>query len=284
MRALPVLFVLGLLLLSGCSGHKPKAAAGPTDTANSLPQGVINILEGTVTGPDLIPLAGVNVTINGLGQSNMTDHAGGYHFENVPPRDYIITATKEGYRQKPQRAVIQEDAIFQLDFILEEIPIEVPYHTTRDKVLFISCELSYQSSPDNPTRADCGSSIPSAQPQSAKFDFDRLAAQVQTEFKWEPKTSAAKFLTITIDSLGDNAVEFAHDKGESGMKAVVSQSLMRKNFPEGGTIRVKVDSASGVLGDESAVDWGLAFQQDCTVWFTVFYVEPGPPAFTAIPK
>src|SRR5688500_2216632 len=124
MRTWIVLATAMLLLASGCMGSK-QVKAVPTETdPNMLPAGVTNILEGTVTGPDLSPIVGANVSINDLRWSNVTDASGFYRFESLPPSDYIITATMEGYRLKQQRAIIEDDAIFQLDFQLEEIPLE----------------------------------------------------------------------------------------------------------------------------------------------------------------
>jgi hypothetical protein len=286
MRPWLAVSIILLLLASGCMGGKSKQTADPTSTdPDSLPAGVSNILEGSVTAADQTPLAGVNMTINGLGWSNITNEAGYYRFESLPPKDYIITANKEGYRPKPQRAVIQDDAIFQLDFSLEEVPNEAPRHTTTPQTFLIACEIAHQTAPDNPQRQSCVSTLQLPDnKQTHDFDIERGAAQVQAEFFWDKQSEAAKMLYVTAEAPGESGVQFAYDKGETGMKVVISQSLMKKSYPDGGKVRITVNAAPGFLGDESAADWGLMLQQKIDCQFTVFYIEPGPPSFTAKPQ
>jgi hypothetical protein len=267
---------------AGCAA-KPPAEEPYEYGPDELPPGVTNILEGIVKGPELFPLEGALVKLNGFEENRTTDEGGYYRFESLPPRDYTITASKEGYRPKAQRAILEDDKIFQLDFVLEEVPLERPYDRTQDFRGLISCQAAYQTNPDTTQRPNCGSNDPQNK-QFKDFDFGPGAAQIQIELLWEPASSAAKILTITVESLGDNAIQFAHDRGESPIKAVVSQSLVTRNLPDGGRIRVLAESAPSVTGDESALDVGLALQQPFVLYFTVFYIEPGPPNFSAIPK
>lgn len=283
-RPLLAFALVSVLLLAGCAGGGKSANASPTPTdPNVLPPGVHNVLEGTVQTTDLIPLEGARVLLNGREDNRTTDPAGYYRFENLEPGDYIVTSSLEGYRPKQQRAIIEEQKIFQLDFMLEEIPSTQPYHTLQEFRGKIACQVAYQTTPENTQRPNCGAVDPNNR-QQKDFDIEPGAAQVQVELVWTQSTAGSRILTITAESLGDNGVQFAHDRGETGLKVVISQSLLRKNMPDGGKIRILVEAAPSITGDEAALDAGLAFQQDFTIYFTTFYIEPGPPSFSAIPK
>lgn len=277
--------VVVLLLASGCAGKNDgKAEPSASLDPNSLPEGVTNVLEGTVQGIDFYPVDNATVRINGLEDNTTSDEAGYYRFESLPPRDYIITVTKEGYRPKSQRAILEDDKIFQLDFIMEEVPLEQPYHRMQEFNGLIFCQLAYQTTPDNTQRPQCAPPGDPLNRQDHLFDVMPGGAQVVVEVVWTQTTAASKMLTITVESLGDNAIQFAFDKGESPLRTVVSQSLLRQNMPEGGKLRVLMEAAPSITGDEAATDVGLALQQGFKVYFTVFYIEPGPTSYSALPK
>lgn len=277
-------FVLLLFLLAGCAGKAGPSAtsAGPEPNGDVLPPGATNLLEGTVKTVELAPLEGVLIQLEGTNQTRETDDSGSYRFESLPPRDYIVSAAKEGYRTKTQRAVIEDDRIFQLDFVLDPVPSARPYHETAQFTGLIACQLHYQTSEDNPQRPNCGL-VDVNNAQSKTFFVNPGAAQIVVELQWTPRTMLATELTLTVQSLGEDGVQFAHDHGDSVLKVVVSEAIIRKNFAQGGEIQTFVESGPSVTGDEAAADVGLAFQQDYTVHLTVFYHEIGPPTFSAIP-
>ncbi|HLE47939.1 MAG TPA: carboxypeptidase-like regulatory domain-containing protein, partial [Candidatus Thermoplasmatota archaeon] len=223
--------------------------------------------------------------INGMEYNTTTDDAGYFRFESLEPRDYIITAQKEGYRPKSQRAIIEDDKIFQLDFILEEVPRDLPYNTTVPFNGRISCQFAYQTTPDNTQRPKCiPADVDPTNDPDQLFDVLPGAAQVLVEVVWTQGSAAAHELTVTVESLGDNGVQFAYESGESTLRTVVSQSLIKQNMRDGGKLRVLVEAAPSLTGDEAATDAGLAFQQPFTIYFTTFYIEPGPVNYSAAPK
>lgn len=274
------LLLILVLLVAGCAGQAgPKASTGPSDP-NVLPPGVENVLEGTIRGVDLLPIPEVNVTVTGLSDFQSTDDAGYYRFENLVPRDYVVTAQKEGFRPKSQRALIEDGAIHELNFTLEELPIEKPRNTTLDAAGFIACQLSHQSAPDNRQRTGCGEGLPNNK-QVHDFTVDAGAAQLQIELFWTKRSDAARNLNMVAESLGTSAVTYADETGATGLKVPVAQSLLEKTIPAGGKVRVTVQAAPGLLDDADGADVGVAFQQDYAVFFTIFYVTPGPTNFTA---
>lgn len=279
---LSVLVLTLTLLLAGCAG-KAKVDPNATEpTGDVLPPGVTNLLEGTVKSVDLEPMEGVQVRLDGTNQSRTTDASGTYRFQSLEPKDYIVVASKEGFRPKTQRAVIEDDRIFQLDFILDPVPTASPYHETQQYTGLIACQAHYQTAEDNAQRPNCGEGVDNNNAQRRIFSVQPGIAQVVLELVWTPRSSLATELTMTVQTLGDNGVVFAYDQGTSVLKVVVSEAIVRKYFGAGGEIQTIVESGPSITGDEAAADVGLAFQQDYTIYLTAFYHEVGPPSFTAI--
>lgn len=275
------LLLVLLLLAAGCAG-KPTPQAGPVASdPDRLPPGVENVLEGTVRGVDLLPIADVGITVSGVSDFQATDESGYYRFENLPPRDYIVTADKEGYRAKSQRALVADGVIYELNFTLEERPVAKPYNTSRDQAGFIACQLSVQTAPDNRQRAGCGDGLPN-QKQVHDFTIDAGAVQLQIELHWTKRSDAARNLQLVAESLGSGAVTYGDETGGTGLKIVVASSLIEKTIPQGGKVRLSVHSAPGLLDAPSGPDVGVSFQQDYKVYVTSFFVEPGPQNFSAL--
>lgn len=284
------LFLASLLLLlplSGCFGadDSSKQAAPIEEDPNALPEGVTNILQGRVLGSDEGPIADVTVELISLNATNATNELGEYRFMNLEPRDYLVVASKEGYRTVTQRAIVEEGNIYELNFLLVERPNIVPYDELHIFKGFISCQFAYGTNPENQQRQDCGTADPNNN-QAKEFTLGVNAAQVQIEAVWTKKSDAAKELSMTVESVGfgHQDIIFGQDNGETGMKMVVSQSLVQKYYPLGGQLRISMAAAASLFGDEAAADGGLALQQDFTLYVSIFYVEPGPNSYSAVPK
>src|SRR5687768_8528948 len=93
-----------LLIIAGCGGESAPEAA--TTDSDVLPAGVTNRLEGTIQGPDLLPLEGALVEILGHNETKTTGPDGYYAFDNLPPRDYTLVVRKDGFKAKQARAIV----------------------------------------------------------------------------------------------------------------------------------------------------------------------------------
>src|SRR5687767_14120354 len=87
------------MMLAGCAGKGKEAAPAPSEEDPfALGQGVTNVLQGIILSGDGLPLEAVYVTLPALPDVNATTNPlGEYRFENLEPRDYIVTAQKEGW-------------------------------------------------------------------------------------------------------------------------------------------------------------------------------------------
>lgn len=283
------LVVVILVLAAGCMGQsKPKetTAAPTTSDPYALPEGVDNILRGRVTAADQSPLANATVEVISLQLNQSTTADGTYQFQDLEPHDYLVVVSKEGYRTKTQRAIVEDGRIFELHFQLDEKPLEAPWNETLEFSGIISCEFAYATNPENVQYSSCS---PPADPNNKQYkDFyvKPGAAQIQIQAVWTKTTETSKNLAMSIESIGfgHQDIQFGHQHGESGIKMTIGQTLSQKYYAAGGTVRVTLNAAPSVTGDESALDVGFAFQQGFDVYFTVFYIEPGPPTYSAIPS
>jgi hypothetical protein len=289
-RSLLFVIVLGTLL-AGCAG-KTKAPPASTEAEDpyALGDGVTNVLQGLVLSADGLPLEAALVKLPAVENLNTTTNAfGEYRFENLEPRDYIVVVEKEGYRTKTQRAIVEDGKIFQLDFKVEERPSTAPYSEVLPWTAFLSCQVAYASNPESVEKRDCAEAQtgvyvdPNNDPVE-DFAFGSGGAQIVVEATWVPTQSASRNLSIAVSSVGlqSGDIEFGSTTGPPGLKVPIGQSLMGRYFSQGGQIRVELAAAPGALNRPDDYDAGFTMQQDVNVYVTVFYIDVGPPGYSAI--
>lgn len=289
MRGPSVLLFLAFLgtLLSGCAEPaKPVATSEPIDDPYALGEGVTNVLQGRVLSPDETPLADAVVELISLRLNVTTNEVGEYRFESLEPRDYLVVASKDGYRTKTQRAIIEDGKIYELNFKLDEKPLALPYDELQTWTGMLACQAAYATNPEATTHYNCGEALDTVNDDWQEFSFAPGGAQVVIEAAWQPTQSASTSLMMTVESVGfgHQDLVFGQISGESPLKLPISQSMMSKYYPQGGTIRVQMATATGALGQPDTYDVGFAVQQGFDVYVTIFYIEPGPPNFSAVPE
>ncbi|MBI2078951.1 MAG: carboxypeptidase regulatory-like domain-containing protein [Euryarchaeota archaeon] len=273
------------LLLAGCAGGKPaQTDPVPTEDGEGLPEGVLNVLLGTVVGPDQAPVMNATVEISSLGMVTNTTEAGEYEFVNLEPRDYYVSVSKEGFVTRSARAIVEDGRVFELNFQLEEKSLEVPYNTTLPFSGFISCQFAYATNPENVQYQDCGGALDANNQVVKEYVVGPNSAQVIIEAEWVPKQDLAERLTMVVESVGfgHQDIVFGQVSSTSPVRMPIDPLVMRKYYPTGGKIRVTFSAAPSLDGDY--LDVGLAFQQDYKLYATVFYVDPGPPGFSYVKK
>lgn len=281
---LVILIVLGTALAGCADKAKPVATAEPTEDPYALGEGVTNVLQGRVLAPDETPLASVMVELISLKLNVTTNDAGEYKFESLEPRDYLVVATRDGYRTKTQRAIIEDGKIFELNFKLDERPLTAPYNEVQTWTGMLACQAAYASSPDVTTHQNCGEALEGVNDDWEEFTFSPGGAQLVIEAFWQSTQSASTQLCLTSESVGFGHQDliFGEVCGESGLKLPISQTMMSKYYPQGGTVRVQMSAATGALGQPDSYDVGFAVQQEFDIFVTIFYIEPGPPNYSAM--
>jgi Carboxypeptidase regulatory-like domain len=109
--ARPALF---LVLLSICLGGGAPAFAQAIGTAGTV--------EGTVTDPSHAVIAGAAVTIEnavtGYKRGTTTDETGKFRFDNIPPNNYQLTVSADGFEVGRQTLAIRTPVPMTLDITL----------------------------------------------------------------------------------------------------------------------------------------------------------------------
>lgn len=287
MRSVGVLLLALAIVLAGCAGDdggSSGATDGPGASGDNETQ-IRNGIEGIVQSEDLLPLERAKVEIISLNLTVFTNSEGQYRFANLEPRDYLVVAEKEGFRTLTQRAIVQDETIHELNFQLEARSTETPYSETLPADGLVSCKFVYGLDPESMQHHDCGSFDPNNQ-DTHEFEVQRNAAQIVVEANWEPTQDGAKHMMLTVESVGFGHQDliFGSITGPPGVKISVAQTITEKYYPEGGVIRTKMDAGPSITGDEAGLDGGVVLQQNFEVFVTVFYVEPGPPTFSALPN
>jgi len=104
MKAIAILAILLLII--------PFAASIPFAV---LPDVGVN---GTVTNVSLEPIEGAEVTILGLGLTDITDENGNYFIRDVPAGTYDIVASKKGFNPVNKQFTFDATGVVTIDFIL----------------------------------------------------------------------------------------------------------------------------------------------------------------------
>ncbi|HLE46769.1 MAG TPA: carboxypeptidase-like regulatory domain-containing protein [Candidatus Thermoplasmatota archaeon] len=284
MRGFWIVLVASALLVSGCASSKPKdAEPTTTEDEDGLPEGINNVLLGTVVGPDSIPIGNATVEVLSVGMKSNTTEVGEYEFTNLEPRDYLIAVTKEGYRTKTQRAIVEDGKVFELNFQLEERPLDVAYNETLPFSGFIACQVAYATNPENVQYQDCGAADPNNKVVK-EYEINPGGAQVIIEAEWVANQALAERLTMAVESVGfgHQDLVFGQISGPSGLRMPIEEQVMRKYYPEGGKIRVSFSAAPNL--DNDYLDVGLAFQQNYKLYASVFYIDPGPPGYSYLKR
>ncbi|HEX8639139.1 MAG TPA: carboxypeptidase-like regulatory domain-containing protein, partial [Pyrinomonadaceae bacterium] len=106
MKKLPVLFLAAIFLIVSA------AAQSPTRT-----------ISGVVKDPNGAVIAGARIFLSGSRgrpqQSAVTDENGVFGFANLPPDNYEIRVSAEGFASQAKPVQVTADAISNLEFVLQ---------------------------------------------------------------------------------------------------------------------------------------------------------------------
>jgi hypothetical protein len=276
---LPFLLLLGLAL-SGCAGKGSPEGGDASPTAPSFQ----NAIQGRVTSIDYIPLAGVRLDILSVNASTTTNATGEYRFTDFQPREYLVAASKDGFKPKTQRALVAADQVFQLDFVLEDAPVVTPHKEVLDRQGTIACDLVYGADPEGRSHSNCAPIVPDN--RIHEFNIKGGPSQIIIEAFWEPTTLAANQLTLSVESVGfgEQDLIFGTHVGPSGTKITLGQTLAERYYGKDGVLRTRMSGGASITGDESGPDAGLALQQTFTIYVSVFYAQFAPPNYSAGPS
>lgn len=264
--------LIAAILLSGCT--KPDE---PVVASEVLP----GVVMGTVTDVALVPLAGVNVTVEGANQSALTDATGAFRFE-LPPGEHVLLAALAGYKVGAQRASVASAQTAALAFVLEQLPKEEPYSVPQEANGLLGCRALLVASGEA-TDVPCGANDPN---ERARLEFpvdtvEELGGAV-VEAVWEPSSSAGATLQLTVSrASGSELVPLGVAEGEERI-AIALPARLLADLQAGESLVAELAAAGSLTDEEAGVDGAIVVQQPFTVYVTLFYRSEPPAGYSAV--
>ncbi len=291
----PVL-LLAALALAGCFGGDDPAPdsldLAEDGDAIDTRTGPRPSVEGHVRDAAGGPLAGTLVEVQNENLTSTTNGTGYYSFDGlVDNQVYVLIAALDGYGRVAQQFVAIDDKVIQLDFTLEAIPEEEPFHEVLERSGLLSCQVRIIAGGDHGgtgQEVDQGcSGFAGEDPNAADtlaFAVAEGAVGLVIEVAWDSTQPLADFLEVTAETtgFGDLDSRLGSVIGPSPLKVEVAQDNVAKYYTEaGGGLRV-IAAAHPEDDDEAAGGAAVAFQQPFTAYVSMFFVEPNPPTYTAL--
>lgn len=144
---LPLLLVAGLVL-AGCSdGPKAKddgvlSALEDVEVDTTATTGAIR---GVVVDDAIRPLAGVNVTLAPGDLTTLTDDAGQFVFEGLPPAVYFVAVHAFGYADSQSSVDVVAGAAASVRVLMNAVYTPVPLHQVHHYEGFMQAFVSFAS-------------------------------------------------------------------------------------------------------------------------------------------
>lgn len=247
-----VLVLLISSLLAGCTDNEPPES-GPT-----MPEP--GTIEGQVLDDAGLPVPDATVRLLHSTHNATTGTNGDFRMGDVGPGPAVLVATKSGYSTQTQRGNLTPgDRIF-VEFNLQEGPRADPRHETLVFDGLIPCGLVAGLS--------CGPLVEGEMPRH-HFEVDPGLAGIVLELQWSATEPVAQTLRLDATAATPQACGEMFATGTGGS---VLQIQDTQGFPIAGGHLCAL-----VLPEEDA-----AFQQEYTLYVTLFYHAEPDSGFTAI--
>lgn len=294
LRRAPV-FLLFFLVLSGCAQAPPVT---PTETGPPPlvpPEADYGGVEGYVVGPDLLGLSNASVNAQGTNFSTLTDVDGYYALLPLPPGEYKLEANASGHQIIARAVSIGAGMSERADFTLPPIPAPEPYvdeSFTRNGQIQCTFRANVKpaSTNTNPSCSDLakeqtGAYVPPT--QGANLTLSPFVGGVLIEIEWQGSVPALheKLCVAIRVSESDTWQQF---EGPSILRvelgptllAELSQFAGRDYAATGGQLFFNLYPGEAASTDLLAA--GGTFQQEYTMYVTVFYRQPPIPQFSRV--
>lgn len=307
-----VRLVVIVLLLAGCLSPGEETATVGTNSGDApSPQAVAEFdettgaIEGVVTGDSLEPLAAADVTLDGSVLAS-TDQFGRFVFSHIAPGPHTLVAQAANHAPAFTEVDLEAGMVATVNLVLTPIPGTQPYSTTLIHQGFWDCSVAAIVGVPNCLN------MTGVQKIGFGFDVGSEWRTSQIELTWTYSNVAQ---TTTPGAWFSNAAETEDETGGC-LGEVAGQNPLRLRLAPGdvlgglGCATVAADYSTptpatayhhegfvfpwGLLAAESKPIYnlyatgnsrgvGASFNQPFTMYLSVFYFEPAPSDFSAMP-
>ena len=282
MRASALALVLALALVAGCTGkggedgddsaltEAVSTFTGPSEEELARTPGV---LQGIVHTSALTPIFAARVVEERLEIVATTDQAGFFRMEGLVSGEHLLSVSADGYETRSILVNARNGTTLEVNVSLEPAPPSEAYVETRELQGFLACAALIAGEAH-----DCASADPNHR-DIFEFDITDDAKLAVLELVWDADaTPTASTMRLHVETVGYGAqdLDLGNATGSGYARIVVPQPVMEKYYPEGGLMRATVSLAPG------ETPAALAAQASFVVYVSVFYHQPGDPAFTIL--
>jgi hypothetical protein len=293
MRRLFVL--LFVLALSGCAGSA-RPTPSPTSTEPPPlvpPTAEYGGVEGLVYSPEVLPLANISVMVVGSNRTALTDATGYYNVLPLDPGTYTLEVNQTGYQPSKHNIAVAAGQGLRVDFSLLAIPAPSPYvDASYQRRGHLDCQARANSgtTASNPDCTEAGQQYTGAYLPPGRGANLTVGADVQAillELQWTSSVGTVNdVLRLAVrPNDGETWKEF---QGKSVLRVEMDEAKMaefekfsQKSYAKhGGQIFFLV--YPGEAAANAGAGAGATFQQDYTLYVTIFYRMGIPAHYTRI--
>ncbi|MBI2078376.1 MAG: carboxypeptidase regulatory-like domain-containing protein [Euryarchaeota archaeon] len=215
------MIVTAALVLSGCAGGQATPQAAPSTTA---PPPTVSAdagsIAGQVTDDAMVAVEGADVAVSGPGEGTAkTDANGKFTFNDLTPGAYTVAVQKLGFDSAAKKVTVVAGEAVQVAFVIAAIAIEseprVDYEIRGGYIegpSLYTPAVTYrpvQTFPVNMTRGARDAVLALAwvanSPTSAKFMYEALAYDGQTNSTWGKSPRVVRLSEMEVDKAKDKA-------------------------------------------------------------------------------
>lgn len=263
-----------VLALAGCAQSPAPAAelvvAGP-------------VVEGWIVDERLVPVAGVAVSLAGLGLATATDAAGHYRLDAPRGADLLVVTNAEGFRPQTRSVGAQSGERHLVNFTLERIPDAEPFHVVTTHTGTVRCGVvaivaEDQSRPHEHQGVRC-SQLLNDTSNVWTYTLPTNSTGVVVEVAWTPQSELAQALVLKVVVEGTGDV-LAFIEGTSVLRIQLSSVNLAQAAAAGHTaLRVSLEPGAGTGNHEHGAA-GAFFEQVFDVYATAFFNGPVDPSYS----
>ncbi len=316
------MLMIASVLLAGCTGGNAEneanddgvaAPAAPAEFGDDT-----GAIEGLVVDVENFPVVGAQIGIPELGLSTLSDPDGVFTFSNVEPGTYEIFATRVGYASDGQRVEVVAGDSVAITFSLTPIATEESFHAVQQQRGIFGCGSSWRPAVAVSGIAACG--VLGIVGGFEQYDKFLLVWPVENKTNWASAMMEMQWQTNQVTGHGlsmiwevDNCpnvpeMRFGRLGERSPLQIYVTQDVIKgvldnvtSQADECDDVTTEVNEPQEACGGEDcrimsrvfshpatleqeAADIGITFQQPFDQYLTVFYFEPGPEEYSALPE
>lgn len=248
-KALLIALLFVLTTLAGCADGAKKGLDLKDEDFDDFDLDATEdsgVIRGVVVDPAIVPIGGVNVTLESTGQTVLTTEKGAFGFSGVEPGAHFLTASKAGFEtvQQSIEVVAGVDLPDVVKILLDPDPSTAPYTETIQFNGLIVCSfalgaLSIAACGLNPVASATGNVF------LQEHQYATVPEHVQSEMIWDATQVTGESLQLSWTDPNDGAqVRIAAERGSSPLIVQFDRETFEELNLTGKTLWMRIFSSA----------------------------------------